>query len=226
MSYKILERDPSLKPYESEFKLRMERYEKKKKELLPRGGKLIDFANGAAFFGFHKAKDGWYYREWAPAAEKLYLTGDFCNWDRHAFEAKKLENGVFELFIPGRDTLKDGMRVSAVVVHNGAELDRIPLYARRVVQDKKTFGWDAVIYDPEEEFVWTDSKFVPKKNLLVYECHIGMAQEEGKVGSYDEFRVTTPSRSWPLWSTPTTPPLATRCPISLPHPPGSAAPRL
>ena len=34
MKHKILEYDPSLKAYEKEFDLRMERYEKKKKELL------------------------------------------------------------------------------------------------------------------------------------------------------------------------------------------------
>ena len=189
MSYKILERDQNLLPFEGDIRLRMERYAAKKKELLPRGGKLKHFANGHKYFGLHKGKDGWFYREWAPAAEKLYLTGDFCNWDRHAFPATRLENGVFELFIPGVDTLKDGMKITTVVVHNGQELDRIPLYAQRVVQDPVTFGWDAVVYDPGKRFRWTDKNFVPEKNLLIYECHIGMAQEEGKVGSYEEFRV-------------------------------------
>ena len=188
MKHKILEYDPSLKAYEKEFDLRMERYEKKKKELLQPGQTLADFANGSEYFGFHKTADGWYYREWAPAAEKLYLTGDFCGWDRHAHPMTKLENGVFELFLEGKDTLRDGMKVMTVVVHNGQELERIPLYARRVVQDPQTTGWDAVIWDPEKPFKWTDKGFTPKKNLLVYECHIGMAQEEGRVGSYEEFR--------------------------------------
>ena len=99
MKHKILEYDPSLKAYEKEFDLRMERYEKKKKELLQPGQTLADFANGSEYFGFHKTADGWYYREWAPAAEKLYLTGDFCGWDRHAHPMEKKENGVFELFL-------------------------------------------------------------------------------------------------------------------------------
>ena len=188
MKHKILEYDPSLQPYAGDFALRMERYYAKKKALLPEGGTLADFANGSAYFGFHKTADGWFYREWAPAAKKLYLTGDFCGWDRYAYPMQKLEGGVFELFLPGQNTLRDGMRVMAVVVHNGQELERIPLYARRVVQDSVTYGWDAVIYDPEQPFAWTDKGFTPKKNLFIYECHIGMAQEEGKVGSYDEFR--------------------------------------
>ena len=32
---------------------------------------LKEFASGYLYFGFHKGKDGWYYREWAPAADKL-----------------------------------------------------------------------------------------------------------------------------------------------------------
>ena len=188
MKYKLLQYDTNLASYEKDIVLRMQRYEQKRKELLSANESLADFANGCAYFGFHKTRNGWYYREWAPAAEKMYLTGDFCGWDRHAFPMKKKRNGVFELFLRGRDTLRDGMKVMAVVVHDGQELERIPLYARRVVQDPQTTAWNAVIYDPEEAFAWTDAGFVPEKELFIYECHIGMAQEEGAVGTYDQFR--------------------------------------
>ncbi len=188
MNYKLLQYDPYLEPFKQDIELRVQRYEKKKKDLLPEGMTLTDFANGSAYFGFHKTRNGWYYREWAPGAEKIYLTGDFCGWERYAYPMKKKENGVFELFLRGRSTLQDGMKVMAVVVREGQELERIPLYARRVVQDPQTNDWNAVIYDPQEEFVWSDKVFVPEKDLFIYECHIGMAQEEGAVGSYDQFR--------------------------------------
>ena len=191
MNHKILTYDANLAPFEKDIDLRLERYEKKKKELLPNGGTLADFANGSEYFGFHKTQDGWFYREWAPAANNLWLTGEFCNWDRFACPMTKLENGVFELFLPGTDTLRDGMFVMTVVEHNSQILERIPLYARRVVQNPENRSWSAVISDPAETFKWTDKAFKPKKNLFIYECHIGMAQEEGKVGSYEEFRVNT-----------------------------------
>ena len=191
MNHKILTYDANLAPFEKDIDLRLERYEKKKKELLPNGGTLADFANGSEYFGFHKTQDGWFYREWAPAANNLWLTGEFCNWDRFACPMTKLENGVFEVFLPGTDTLRDGMFVMTVVEHNGQILERIPLYARRVVQNPENRSWSAVISDPAETFKWTDKAFKPKKNLFIYECHIGMAQEEGKVGSYEEFRVNT-----------------------------------
>ena len=183
MKPKILQYDKGLLPYASDIALRTQLYEKKRQAL----GDLSEFANGHKYFGFHKTEDGWYYREWAPGAEQLYLTGDFCNWDRRAYPMKRLENGVFELFLEGKDTLKDGMQVLTLVISGGKELERIPLYATRVVQNPDG-SWNAVIYDPESDFPWTDEKFKPKKKLFIYECHIGMAQEDGRVGSYDEFR--------------------------------------
>ena len=189
MNHKIFEYDSSLRPFEKDFDLRMQRYRQKKKELVPKGKQLKDFANGSQYFGFHKTRDGWFYREWAPGADALYLTGEFCDWDRRAYPMTKLDNGAFELFIPGADTLRDGMQVMVVVVRGDQEMDRIPLYARRVIQIPDTIDWSAVIYDPEQDFQWSDKGFKPEKELFIYECHIGMAQEEGKIGSYEEFRL-------------------------------------
>ena len=186
MSLKIVEMNPELKLFEGALQTRLDKYHETKTALAGNGN-LGDFANGHHYFGFHKTNDGWYYREWAPAADKLYLTGDFCNWDRYAYPMNDKGNGVFELFLAGRNSLQEGQRVMAVVVHNEQELDRIPLYATRVVQDPVTYGWSAVIHD-RNAFEWTDQAFKPQKDLFIYECHIGMAQEEGKVGSYNEFR--------------------------------------
>ena len=186
MKHKILEYDKNLAPFEKDFDLRAENLAAKKKALLKKGQTLADFANGHEYSGFHKTQDGWYYREWAPAADAMYLTGDFCGWDRHAHPLEKKENGVFELFLPGADSLRTGMNVLAIVVKDGKEMERIPTYATRVVQDAATVTWTAQIHEMEP-FHWTDKGFAPKKSLYIYECHIGMAQEEGKVGTYREF---------------------------------------
>lgn len=188
MKHPIFRYDPLLKAYKADFDLRRENYEKKKQELLAPGQSLMDFASGHLYFGFHRTPDGWVYREWAPGAEKMYLTGDFCGWDRYAHPMEKGENGEFTMHLPGTDALRDGQRVMAVVVHQGQELERIPLYIHRVVQDPQDHSWNGVIYAPEKPFPWTDQKFRPKKKLFIYECHIGMAQEHGRVGTYTEFR--------------------------------------
>ena len=188
MDYRIFEIDPNLKDYRQDIELRMNNYNRKKRQLLGDGKTLADFANGHMYFGFHRTNDGWFYREWAPGAEKMYLTGDFCGWNRHAYPMTKKDGGVFELFLPGRDALQNGQRVRAITVRNGVEMERIPLYATYVVQDKETIQWDAVIHVENEPFHWNDGKFKPEKTLYIYETHVGKAQEEPRIGTYTEFK--------------------------------------
>ena len=189
MALKILSIDKYLEPYKKDLELRMANYNRKKQELLPDGGTLADFANGYLYFGIHRTATGWVYREWAPGAEAMYFTGEFCGWDRHKHPMKKLPGGVFEVKLRGKNALKQGQQVMAIVVNGGRELDRIPTYANYVLQNPVTHEWNAAIHCPQEEFNWTDEGFKSAKTLYIYECHIGMAQEEGKVGSYEEFRV-------------------------------------
>ena len=186
-SLKILQIDPYLKPYEDDLRLRMRLFAEKKQELVG-DGSLVDYATAHHEFGFHRTAEGWVYREWAPAADALFLTGDFNGWDTAATPMQRLENGVFEVRLTGREALQPGQKVQTVVWHNGQMLRRIPLYATRVVQDPVTYLWCAELEEPDDEFPWTDADFLPNKTPFIYECHIGMAQEKGAVGSYAEFR--------------------------------------
>ena len=187
MSLKILKIDPYLKPYEDDLVLRMNNYLAKRKELLG-DGDILDFADGYKYFGVHPTVDGWVYREWAPAAEKMFFTGDFNNWDIYANEMTRLENGVFEIVLKGKDALKVGQKIQAIVIHGGETLRRIPTYATRVVQDPVTYIWcaevDDVLYD---NFEWTDQKHRVCATPYIYECHIGMSGEDYAVSSYKSF---------------------------------------
>ncbi len=187
MSYRIFELDPGLKPYGADIERRMENYARKREELLKNAGNLYEFANGHQYFGFHKTKDGWYYREWAPAADEVYLTGDAVDWSPNEWRLTPLGNGVFEIFLPGDDTLYNGCHVQTLIYHDGELLERVPLYIRRVEQDPHTHVWCGVIVD-EPNYKWKKKCFAPKKELYIYECHIGMAQEKEDIGSYREFR--------------------------------------
>ena len=186
MSFKIFEIDPYLKPFESDIELRLFNYNRKLKELLKEGESLKDFANAHEYFGFHKANGGWYYREWAPGADNVYIMGDMNGWNRTSLKLSRLENGAFEIFLKGKNTLYHGCNVKTVVEKDGELLERIPLYAKRVVQNVTDKSWNAQIVD-EKPYKWRKKSFTPPKNLFIYECHIGMAQEEEKVGTYKEF---------------------------------------
>ena len=95
MNHKIISYDQSLAPFEGDLDLRMDYFRRKKAELLSGGAScLADIANGHMFYGLHKENGGWYYREWAPAAEKMYFTGDFCGWDRYCCPMENKGGGV------------------------------------------------------------------------------------------------------------------------------------
>ncbi len=185
--YRIMDLNPQLMPYAGDINLRMFLYRATKQKLMPEGGRLTDFANAPAYFGFHHVDGGWYYREWAPSAYQLYLTGDFNGWNPTSHPLTKLENGNWELFLPGDDALWEGCKVKTVVDANMQRTEHIPLYARRVVQDAKTITWCCEIVDDQKAFNWTDEGFHGDDELFIYEAHVGMAQEEGKVGTYREF---------------------------------------
>lgn len=186
MSYKIVEYDPYLKPFESDIELRMSNYNRKKQELLGDNQSLLDFANGHEYFGFHKSNGGWYYREWAPGADAVYIMGDMNGWNPTGLPLTNIGNGVYEIFLQGENSLYGGCKVKTVVEKDGRRMERIPLYARRVVQDPVNYVWSAEILD-EAPFEWKVNDFVPSKNPFIYECHIGMAQEKEAVGTYAEF---------------------------------------
>ena len=185
--YRILELNPQLGAFSGDIDLRMLRYYETKNRLMPNGGTLNDFANAHEYYGIHHVEGGWVYREWAPSAYQLYLTGDFCNWNQTKYPMKRIDNGNWELCLEGETALWDGCKVKTIVDANLTRTEHIPLYARRVVQDPKTITWCAEVVDDWKVFEWTDKDFKADKQLYIYEAHVGMAQEEGKVGTYREF---------------------------------------
>ena len=181
---KLFEVDPYLSPFKEQIKKRHESYLKKRKEVLNGNKNIVDFANGYKYFGFIKTEKGYVYREWAPNADKMYLTGDFNGWNLYHNEMQNIGNGVFEI---ESELLKAGQKVQAIVISGNETLRRVPSYATRVVQDEKTYLWCAEIEDTLNNFDFEDQSFKPSKTPFIYECHIGMSSEEGKVSSYKEF---------------------------------------
>lgn len=192
-SIKILEIDPYLKPFEKDIQLRVDSYNSCKKKLLQNNQSFESFANGDLFYGFHLVADGWIYREWAPAADALYLIGDFNYWDVNSHPLQKKENGNWEIFLPGVQTLKHMSHVKVRVVAKNVSRDRIPLYIKRTVQNPITHDFVGQIWQPDYDFKWQDSGFnVDKeKALFIYESHIGMAQEKEGMGTFKEFTEIT-----------------------------------
>lgn len=186
----MIVRDPWLTPYEAEIRYRLARHAAMRRRLLPSGGRLRDFANGHLYYGIHNTPQGWVYREWAPSAKELFFTGDFNEWDRTSHPMTKIDDGTWEIFLPGVKSLAHGQYVLVHVVGaDGVGRDRIPLYIRRTVQMPDTKRFVGQIWSPETPYKWTDTLFTPvrAKPPMIYEAHIGMAREEGGIGAYAEF---------------------------------------
>jgi len=188
-----LAEDPYLKPYLSVIEFRQARAAKKERVLTEGKTDLCDFASAHEFYGLHFRKDCWIFREWAPNATSISMVGDFNDWNETAeFQLSRVSgNGTWELIIPP-DRIRHGQLYKLIVRWPGGSGDRIPSYARRVVQDPATLIFSAQVWHPDETYQWKLPNFRRDPCApLVYESHTGMAQEEARVGTYREFAQNT-----------------------------------
>ncbi len=185
-SLPLIQDDPWLKPYEADIEARLERFNKRLNEL----GNLAEYANGHHYFGFNvdqKTKT-WSYREWAPGASALFLIGDFNAWNRSSHPLQKNADGIWEIKLSENTLQHESLVKVHVIGENGAH-DRIPAYINRVLQNPENYDFAGQIWNPPTTFVWSDQDFNLSKmgNALIYECHVGMAQERQGYGTYLEF---------------------------------------
>lgn len=191
---KLIANDPWLEPVEQEICDRKNRYQQALKDIETKWGSLQTYADAYNYFGIHydSAKHGWTFREWAPKAQKLYLFGDFNNWQRYANPMTRLGDGVWELFLDEKeykDTFTHKSLVKVLVHSDKGFNERIPSYIQRVIQDPVTHDFTGQVWLPPKKFNWSGDKFDIRNldELLIYETHIGMAQEKEAIGTFVEF---------------------------------------
>ena len=185
----LVENDPYLKPFEAIIHRRLEKIKMATTKLIQNNPSLSDFASGHEYYGLHFIDKQWVFREWAPNATSVYVLCDKTKWqedNKFALE-KNHQTGVWEGCFPASTFNHEGL--FRLRIHwPGGQGDRIPSYARRVVQDPVTLIFNAQVWHPETPYGWQLSPAVLSSDpLLIYEAHVGMAQEEGKVGTYKEF---------------------------------------
>ncbi len=186
----LVKNDKWLEPYEDAIKGRHQHVIDKLNELTNNGKtSLSDFASGYLYFGLHKTPKGWTLREWAPNATEIYVIGDFNGWSElPQYKMKRIDNGNWEINLKP-NALKHGDLYKLKIHWEGGEGERIPAWSRRVVQDENTKIFSAQVWAPEQPYVFKKKNFKPNTSpLLIYECHIGMAQDAEKVGTYMEFK--------------------------------------
>jgi 1,4-alpha-glucan branching enzyme len=187
----LLESDPYLKPYSNQIRHRLERIEETARRLTQGKVSLAEFASGHEYFGLHLQHNEWVFREWAPNATAIYLIGDMSGWrENRDFALEKIgDDGIWEIYLTA-DRLVHGDLYRLRIHWPGGKGDRIPAYAQRVVQDPNTLIFNAQTWLPPEPYRWARPDFKrPDEDLFIYEAHIGMAQDEEKIGSFREFTV-------------------------------------
>jgi 1,4-alpha-glucan branching enzyme len=184
----IVKNDSWLKPFEQAF-IDWNRLSDQKETELCQGKSLQNFATGHLFFGLHNNSSNWVIREWVPNATALYLMGDFSNWQaKEPFKFKSEGHGIWTIEIE-KTILKHQDLYALWVNWNGGSGKRIPAWATRVVQDPETYIFNAQVWAPEKPYQWKITNFEPANEPpLIYEAHVGMAGEEERVHTFQEFR--------------------------------------
>jgi len=186
---RLLTIDPYLHPYETVLKRRLVKTQETERRLTRGKTGLCDFAAGHEYFGLHNCGGEWIFREWAPHAQAIFLIGDLTAWrEDKRFSLERLDKeGVWQINLP--QTALNHRDLYRLRVHwpSGAG-DRIPSYAKRVVQDPRTLIFNAQVWHPPSPYQWKPCDFqCPEGPPFIYEAHVGMAQDAQRVGSFQEF---------------------------------------
>ena len=191
---KIIQIDPWLKPATREIVERYKRFLERLAGIESQFHNIIDFASAYNYLGinYDRKLKCWIYREWAPAAHSLYLTGDFNDWNHYSHPLVPIGNGIWEIRLDKKEYEKrfvHGSKIKVLVNSSIGSLLRIPAYITRVIQDEDTKNYSGQLWFPPK-FNWGNDRFKldNQDDLLIYEAHVGMAQEKEGIGSYSEFR--------------------------------------
>jgi 1,4-alpha-glucan branching enzyme len=185
----LIDADPHLAPYRSALLRRLKHIQKTRERITQGCRDLPESAAGHEYFGLHSTEQGWVLREWAPNAEAIHLIGDFSSWRRDDAYALTRTNdqGHWEIHLP-RGMLNHGDLFRLRIRWRQGEGDRIPAYARRVVQDPETLIFSAQVWRPPRPYRWRFPAHTrPDRPPLIYEVHPGMAQEKEGIGTWAEF---------------------------------------
>ena len=184
----ILSKDPYLTPYADIIKKRLTAVIHTEQRLTQRNKSLFEFSSGHEYFGLHRSSSGWVFREWAPNATAIFLIGEFSDWreDKRFSLTKVSSDGTWEISLPG--IILKHMDLYRLRVHwQGGAGDRLPIYVRRVHQDPDTLIFNAQVWTPPTPYQWKHTSPTRKNAPLIYEAHVGMAQDKEAVGTYPEF---------------------------------------
>ncbi|MFA6929206.1 MAG: alpha amylase C-terminal domain-containing protein [Lentisphaeria bacterium] len=151
---------------------------------------LLEFADWQEYFALQKGEGGrWCIREWLPNATDVMLIGEFSSWQENQdYALYPIGDGIWE-GVFSENSLSHGQQYRLKVRWPGGEGWRLPSSAVRTIRQAGPNGetvFNAQVWAPKP-YCWRHPVLFPVAAPLIYEAHIGMAQQEGKVGTFQEF---------------------------------------
>ncbi len=126
-------------------------------------------------------EEGVSFRVWAPNAKKVFVMGDFNEWDKKATPMILEENGHWSVNVP--DAVK-GQEYKYLLKTEKGDLMRNDPQARALTS---SIG-NSIITNADFDWADSDDNFqMPYFNeMVIYELHVGTfnVKEEGKVGDF------------------------------------------
>lgn len=134
-----------------------------------------------AHIQMRKNTKGVCFNVWAPNAEKVYVIGEFNNWNETSHEMKRVEPegmGVYELFIP--KVQKGSLYKYLIITKDGRKLYKADPYANYA---ELRPGTASAVTDIDH-FIWSDSEWMDHRRsigkdgvyeqpMTIYEVHPG-----------------------------------------------------
>lgn len=133
------------------------------------------------------------FRVWAPHAEEVYVSGDFCNWNPTAYPLNKInDQGIYEGVVEGLHSYDAYKYV--IKTNDGRMLWKADPYARHA----ETRPLTASKVYTDSNYEWNDDKWMKQrevpyqKPMNIYEVHLGSwkNKENGDFYSYRELADT------------------------------------
>ena len=188
----VMHSDCYLRNYKQHFEIKQNLFLKRWDEIIRNEGSLVNVARSYKNNGFIVKPDGILYREWLPAAQNVYLFGEFNNWDRKQHQCKRDEFGFWEVFLPNVDghlPIPHNTKVKIhVQKHDGHFVDKIPAWVRFAHQNPVDKSFDGAFWHSPHPYQWKFNNPKRPASVKIYEVHIGMSGAEEKVHTYKEFQ--------------------------------------
>jgi 1,4-alpha-glucan branching enzyme len=106
------------------------------------------------------------FRVWAPHAQKVYVIGDFNEWNETSHQLAAEDNGQWYLDVADA---RIGDEYRYLIINGEQKLSRMDPYCREVTN---SVG-NSVIHDPEFDWEGDDFKIASFNELVIYEMHVG-----------------------------------------------------